>query len=218
MKIAGLIFLTIFLFLLLALLICLFLKIRLVLLFSKKAGSKFSSSVHIELFGGKIKKDISLCYKKKEPSEKADKPDGESDKLTFTQKVKDYYQKFLLLKNTWAKSKRGVRKRIIAEEISLNISFGTGDAAHTGIITGSLWGAIYNVIAFFANFIRVTEPQINITPDYENELFEFDGKCILKLCAANIISVFLILYINYFIEKRKQTKKEKAAINNVNTN
>ena len=74
------------------------------------------------------------------------------------------------------------------------------------------------MIGFIANFIRVTEPQIHISPDYENELLEFDGRCILKLSVANIISILLIVYINYCLENKKQTKKEKAAINNVNTN
>ena len=218
MKIAGIILLIILCLLVSALLFCLFSKIRLVLLFTKPKGKKPSASMHLEFLGGRIKKEIPFSVKKEKHSQ-ASTGDAPTDDLTFKQKIKKYYELFIRVKNTWSKSKRSVRKRILAEDITLSMEFGTDDAAHTGIMTGVLWGAVYNVIAFLANFIRVTEPEIKINPNYnEEDMLEFDGRCILKLSLANIISVFLILYINYYFEKRKQTKKEKAAVKNVNTN
>jgi len=217
MKIVSLIFLIILLLVFSALLILLFAKVRLVLTFSKTKNSGLTSDIYLEVSGGIIKKAIPLKGSKKKKKGKTETEIKDTE-LSITDKLKKYYDTFVHIKNTWSRSKRSVRKRIIAEEINLDISFGTGDAAHTGIATGALWGAVYNVIGFVANFIRVTEPQIHIHPDYEAELLEFDGRCILKLSVANIISILLIVYINYCLENKKQTKKEKAAINNVNTN
>lgn len=213
MNTVGLILLIILGLLLLTLLFCLFIKIRLVISISKRESGKLNAVVSIELFGGKIKKTIPLAHKKaKAAKAKTAKSEDADSKLSFSQKVKKCYGSFLRIRRTWYKSKRAVRKRILAEKIYLNLSFGTGDAASTGILVGSLWGAIYNVIAFVSNFIRVTEPQICINPSYDEELLDFEFECILKVSVANIISIISVLYINYYFEGRKQTKKEKAAI------
>ena len=219
MNIVGHILLIILGLLLLTLIFLLFVKIRLVISLSKKEGGKLNANLSVELFGGKIKKNIPLAHKKaKAEKTKTAKSEEADEKLSFLQKVKKYYRIFLRISRTWSKSKRAVRKRILAEKIYLNFSFGTGDAASTGILTGSLWAAIYNVIAFIANFIRVTEPQISINPSYDEELLGFDCECILKIRLANIITILTIIAVNYYFINKKLSKKEKAAINNVNTN
>ncbi len=219
MNTVGLILLIISVLILILILFFLSLKIRLVIKFSKHQSEKVKSSFSVELFGGKIKKIFSFPKKKKADKKGHKKEETKKDaELSFSQKIKKYYGIFLRVKKTWSKSKRAVRKRILAEKIYLNLNFGTGDASHTGILTGTLWGAVYNVIAFLANFIRVTEPQISINPSYDEELLDFEGECILKMSMANIISIILVLSTNYYLVNRKQTKKEKAAINNVNTN
>ena len=219
MNTVGIILLIILGLFLLTLLFCLFIKIRLVIALSKRESGKLKANLSLEIFGGKIKKTIPLAHKKAKAAKATTAKIEEADeKLSFFQKVKKYYGIFLRLSHTWSKSKRAVRKKILAEKIYLNLSFGTGDAASTGILVGSLWGAIYNVIAFVSNFIRVTEPDMSINPSYDEELLDFEFECILKVSVANIISIISTLYINYYFADRKQTKKEKAAINNVNTN
>lgn len=219
MNTVGLILLIISALILLLIMFCIFVKVRLVLSFSKKQNGKLKAFLFIELFGGKIKKTISLAHKKAKARKATTAKSEEADsKLSFSQKVKKYYRIFLRVSGTWSKSKRAVRKRILAEKIYLNLNFGTGDAAHTGMLVGTLWAAIYNVIAFIANFIRVTEPKICINPSYDEELLDFDGECILKISLANIITILTIIAVNYYFTNRKLSKKEKAAINNVNTN
>lgn len=220
MNTVGLVLLIITFLILLMIVFCLFIKIRLVASFSKRKNEKFNLSFSLELFGGRIKKNIPLVPKKKRKKSKSEKLKIEDENITlsFRQKVKKYYGIFLRISQTWARSKRKVRKRIMAEKICFNLSFGTGDAAHTGILTGSLWAATYNVIAFIANFIRVTEPQISINPSYDEEILDFDGECILKISLANIITILTIIAVNYYFTNKKLSKKEKAAINNVNTN
>ncbi len=202
--------------LVLLLILILFIRINLSVSFSKKLHSKMRFSINLELFGGRIKKKIDLPKKAKREAQKL-KKEIKSVKLTFKEKVKKYYRTFKLIKGTWEKSKLSVRKRILLKKTSLSVTFGTGDAAHTGIMTGILWSGIYDVIAFISKFIRVTQPQICVNPIYDEEQLEIRGECILTLSLANIISIITILSLNYFLVQRKLRKKEKAAITNGNS-
>ncbi len=198
------------------LILILFIRINLCVTFSKKLHSKTRFFINLEFFGGRIKKKIDLAKKAKKETEAIEK-DIESVKLSFKEKVKKYYHTFKLIKGTWDKSKLSVRKRILLKKTSLSVTFGTGDAAHTGILTGILWAGIYDVIAFISKFIRVTQPEICVNPIYDEESLEIKGECILTLSLANIISIITRLSLNYFLVKRKLRKKEKAAITNGNS-
>lgn len=219
MKAFGIIAAAIAIILTLAVAVCLFMKIRLVAGFSKKPGKKPDFSLCLHLFGGKIKKDIFPKEKGRTKKPKTP-PHIEKEKdcdLTFKEKVKKYYGIFLRVKNVWSKSKRTVRKRILVESLRLGINFGTGDAASTGIGVGSLWAAIYGVVAFLANFVRVTEPDITVAPDYENSVIDVGGECIIKFSLANLIAIAFVVLVNYYFVDKKLTKKEKGANKNVNT-
>lgn len=217
MKIIGLIILIILSVLALCLAVCLFVKIRLIVNFVKPRDGKSKAEVRLELFSGRVIKKLDNVVDKAAHAEHKKGEDQKYDKLSFSQKVKKYYPVFRRIRYTWLKSKAKVRKNIFAEKLELNVTFGLEDADQTGIATGSMWAAAYNVIAFAANFVRITEPQIHINPVYDEELCEADGECIVTFRIVNIISILISVGINYYFINRKLSKKEKAAINYVNT-
>ena len=216
MSTTGFMVLIVFLVLILLLIFLLLIPFNLKFSFSKVHSEKLKSKVTLETFGGKLKKTIEIPKKKKH--KKKDNKKEKKDKLSFTQKVKKYYNAFKLIKSTWKKSKKGIRKRILLKKAYISVTFGTGSASQTGIATGALWAGIYDVFAFFSNFIRITEPDVKVNPVYDEERLELEGECILRLTLANIISIITIISLNYLKEKRKLTKKEKAAIKNGNSN
>ena len=215
MKIIGLVVLAIFVLLLG---FCLFVKIRLIIDFDKPRGGKGIFSANIELFGGRFRKSLIPPSADRAPASEA-MPQGEATHdIAFKDKVKKYYQVFVRVRYTWLKSKAKVRKNIFAQKLLLDVRFGLDDAAATGIAAGAVWAAVYNVIAFLSSVIRISEPEVNITPVFDDELIEAKAQCILSFTVANIISILASLGLNYLNINRKLSKKEKAAINYVNTN
>lgn len=219
--------LIIFAIILLLIVFCLFVKIRIRLEVQKKDGEKLSRRISVEALGGVLKKNLSdFAGEEKKPGHKKEKSKTplrktkEESNLTFRQKISRYYQTFLKIKYTYSLSKHKIRKNIMIERLKLSISFGLDDAAKTGMATGAIWAGIYNAVAFAANLVRLTEPQIAVAPDFENEKTELEGECIIVFRLVNIISIILSIGINYLIITHKMKKlknKEKAAINYGNT-
>ncbi|MBQ4526634.1 MAG: DUF2953 domain-containing protein [Clostridia bacterium] len=225
MSVLGLILLIILSVIAIFLVICLFVKIRLIVSFQKPRDGNFSFDVTVTLSGGRVVfyKTFGLSeknHKSKTGTGESDeqKTDNEkNDNVSLTQKIKKYYNTFLKIKYTYLKSERKIRKSVFAEKICISAGFGLEDAFKTGLATGAVWAGIYNVIAFMTKFMTVTEPEINVNPDFENQFIEASGECIFRLSFANIISMACSLGINYYIINKKMTKKEKAAINYGNT-
>ncbi len=215
MKIIGLIVLSLFVLLLG---FCLFVRVRLIFAFDKPRGGKGNFSANIELFGGRFRKSL-ISPSSSEVTREDDKKQSEaSEDVAFTDKLQKFYQAFVRVRHIWLNSKSKVRKNVFAEKISLDVKFGLDDAAATGLAVGTVWAGVYNVIAFLASVIRISEPEVNITPIFDDELVEAKAECILSFTSTNIISVLIALGFNYFIINRKLSKKEKAAINYGNTN
>lgn len=216
MKILGLIILIILSVLALFLAVCLFIKLSLVLRLSKPRDGKCSFDAQISSFGGHIVKKFNTDKSSEGHKSKDDKNKSEDKNeadFNLTDKVKKYYNTFLKIRYTWLRSKKKVRKNIFCSKLFLNIKFGLEDAAKTGMATGAIWTALYNVIAFLSNFMRLTEPEIHVNPIFDEEYIEADSECIIDFRLVNIISILITVGINYYLVNKKLTKKEKAAIN-----
>jgi len=197
---------------------CLFVRVRLNLVFVKSRGTKGILSANIELFGGRVSKSLLSQSDNMAPSNEVKNQSDVCDDTAFKEKLRKYYQAFVRVRYTWLKSKAKVRKNVFAQKLFLDVRFGLDDAAATGIAAGAVWAAAYNVIAFLSSVIRISEPEVNITPLFDDESIEAKAQCILSFTVANIISILISIGYNYFIINRKLLKKEKAAINYVNTN
>ncbi len=78
---------------------------------------------------------------------------------------------------------------IVFETLFLSIDFGTGDAAHTGMLTGALNGVVYTALSAIHHNTTVKKWDIKITPDFEREKFDIQYLCIVKLRVIHIISI-----------------------------
>ncbi len=191
---AGIVFLA-------CLVLLLFAKIKVSLSFSKKAGRKLRTSLDISFLGFKIKTD----KKKKEKKQSPKKDDDKEDDIKFFDKVKKYYTLFLDFKDTYKKNSRKIRRTVHFEKICLNVQFGLGDAARTGIATGGVWAGIYNVIALVARLFRISEPKVGVVPLYNEQKCEIEGECIISTRVANLIYTLASVGISYyFISKRRK--------------
>ena len=185
---------------------CLFVRVRLNLVFVKPRGAKGILSANIELFGGRVSKSLLSPSDNMASSNEVKNQSDVCDDTAFKEKLRKYYQAFVRVRYTWLKSKAKVRKNVFAQKLFLDVRFGLDDAAATGIAAGAVWAAAYNVIAFLSSVIRISEPEVNITPLFDDELIEAKAQCILSFTVANIISILISIGYNYFIINRKLLK------------
>ena len=154
--------------------------------FQKENGKKSKSSAFIYFFGGILRKNLLIS--------KPPKSTGQSeDTLSFFEEVKLYYSYFLEFIAEYKKSAVRLRRTVHAKKILLDVNFGMGDAAKTGISTGYVWSGIYTVISFIASLVRITKPQINVEPDFNQLKCDVNAEIIVK---TSLIS-FIFLAINF---------------------
>lgn len=189
-------------------------KITVKLNFLKQRGKKPTVSFEVLIFGKPFKKQM-VKMKKSRVKKQEESKEESCDDISFLKKTKLWYNNFLIFKDVYKKNSTKIRKTINATKIHFNIEFGTGDAAKTGILTGAVWAGIYNVISFISRLIRITEPKVNVSPEFNQRLCSFDGECIIKARVVNLIRVILSVGISYYFVSKKY--KKKAANNYVNT-
>ncbi len=119
--------------------------------------------------------------------------------LPFNFKIR-VYKKSITVKNVIsalfsrkrANKKSGVRifnilkEHFRIKEIKINSVIGTGDAASTALVTGTLFG----IIAPLAANLGKNNFEVNIDPLFEKERFEFTGFCIFQ---GNMVNTFIVI-------------------------
>jgi predicted secreted protein len=91
----------------------------------------------------------------------------------------------------------------------LDLKFGFSDPMVTGIMTGVLNGAAYNIMAILDRNMSVKHWDIAIAPDFDREQFSLRFYCILRTRMVHAI-VIGIRFIKIWIHIRKKLKEEKG--------
>ena len=213
MKIFAVSLLGFLLLLLLFIIIILFVKTDVIVKVEKQKGKKLKLTLSLVLFGGLIKKNISLTKTKNKKAlarmhDKVPESGAEED-TKFFKKLKKYYKSFLAFKKAYSKNSHRLYKSIYAKNIAINVDFGMGDAASTGILTGALWAGIYNVISFVAGIIRICKPEVQVNPDFNSEHLSLSAECIISTRLANLMFAVVSIGISYLRLIRKSNKKIK---------
>ncbi len=204
-------------FIIICLLIILFGKTKLVIKCSKKSGNEVDTDIVLCLLWGLVKIRLKKkAVKEKKLFEEAAK-DIKKDERKFIDKAKYYYGLFCDFAKAYLRHRRRLRGSILLEKISLDINFGLGDAAKTGIQLGTLWAALYNISALVSRIVRIAEPKFKINPHYNESIVEFDSELVVSARAARLIFAILSIGFSFwrFNKKRKKRniiKKEKAAM------
>lgn len=72
-------------------------------------------------------------------------------------------------------------------DIYIRSRFGTGDAAHTGMICGAIWTLIGNIYAFLCRFLNIEFPEVDLLPAFNEKVFEIEGEGIIRIRLVHII-------------------------------
>ena len=184
----------------------LFSKIKLSINAEKSKGQKLKIYYKIKFFGGLFSIKKSSKREAEKLKEKTSDIIKEED-IGFFEKVKKAYKTFCAFKYAYKNNSSKLKKAVYAKDINLHIDFGFGDAMATGILTGALWTGIYNVISFISSVITIAEPNINVTPNYNQDKCSVRLECIITSRLVNLIAVVVSVGISYLKFKRKEKLK-----------
>lgn len=135
-----------------------------------KLGNKYSVEFGERLESGEQEKDIVNKTKKL-------RFDKLIKKFNKTKKMRDVFNAFI----------NYLIKKIQIKKIIWKSNVGLDDAALTGIASGVLWMMKGLVVSLVSNKTNLEEINIDITPYFDESVFETDFHCIIKLKLAHII-------------------------------
>lgn len=130
--------------------------------------------------------------------------------------IKNSYRLYKNIADAFAISLRG---RIELSEIQISIVYGTGNAAHTGMLCGAFWSMVGGLYAFLCRFFSVEFPKLNIQPDFNRKRLETEFGGIIAVRPAHIIIAAYKAYKVYKSETgrgifdiiKKQRNKNQGA-------
>lgn len=88
---------------------------------------------------------------------------------------------------------KSFRHKIIITNMKIIINFGTGDAAETAVICGSIYALVYGLIGAAQNTFYITKPQVHINPDYSGKTANGEFYAEIKSRIFNIIRLIIRL-------------------------
>jgi len=153
-----------------------------------------------------VNNKLSLKYKAKVESGKTNKLLKKLSKV-FTaddfNNIKRYFHHdpvfFEKMKSYWS-------KKLIINDFSLILKYGTRDAAFTALIYGALWAIVGSVLAILKNNLKFSTKDIVITPYFDRETVNIEFSCIIKFKFGDIINTGIMLFGRRL--QRKTTEHE----------
>lgn len=78
-------------------------------------------------------------------------------------------------------------KKVKIKKIIWKTKLGLDDAAITAILTGTLWSIKNNILFFVTNCYKTKEVKVDITPYFNEKVFEIHFNCIIRIKMVYII-------------------------------
>ena len=125
--------------------------------------------------------------KKRKKSEKQKKDDGKEKKEDGKAKKKTSFEDIKDIIKAVADALAVLKKRLVIDKLKLHFHIGTGDAAKTGVATGSAWGALGGIVSLLKSRFNLKGYSVNVVPAFTKELFETDIDVKLKIKVIYIL-------------------------------
>ena len=135
--------------------------------------------------------------KKRKKNTKAPSPQTEEEQdATLIDKINNACRLVRRIKNVYNDSRHFVSKRFYVDDIYANISFGTWDAALTGIATGAVWAMLYDVLGLLTTVATVNSHKFDVDSVYDRCFFDIRAGAVLKFRIAGIAGIALCVLYN----------------------
>ena len=149
----------------------------------------FGINIDPSVFAGKSKDD------KKTKRQKAQPEHEPQDEALFA-KINNSIKLVRRIRNVYNDSRHFVSKRFYADNIYVNISFGTWDAALTGIATGALWTLLYEVLGLLTTISTVNHHKFTVDTVYDRSFFDIKAGAVLKFRIIGVAGIAICLFYN----------------------
>ena len=106
----------------------------------------------------------------KEPEKPAKTDEKKKKKRLSLKKIK---QLFEVIFDTL----KFLKRHLTFFDFKVKLNFGTGDAAQTGILTGTAWALFYNIVGLIDRTFKLKKHEVDVKPDFEDEKFELNFRC-----------------------------------------
>ncbi len=176
--------------------------------YDQSASGDAKFTVRLFLYSQKLGFDIPIKHKTETPKSEKEKKTAE-DKTPFG-KVFEMFDNIRRLRTTHLLSREYIKKHIFLEMVLFDFEFGLSDAAKTGMATGAVWAAVYNLFAFVTRNFSVGRHEFHIQPNYEKEVVNAKLEGIIKFRIVHIIGILLVVLKNYLKTGRQSTKAQSA--------
>ncbi len=148
----------------------------------------FGINIDPSVFAGKSK------HNKKSKPEASPEQDTQDEALF--DKINNAIKLVRRIKNVYNDSRHFVSKRFYVDNIYANISFGTWDAALTGIATGALWTLLYDLLGLLTTVATVNHHKFTVDTIYDRSFFDIKAGAVLKFRIIGIAGIALCVLHN----------------------
>lgn len=122
--------------------------------------------------------------------------------------VAETKEKFSFIWSLFRRFFAAMRYKIKIPVWRITLDFGTDNAAATGMLYGSVWGAVGTIYPLLARYAYVVYPMIDITPDFYGKRFDIKMKSIIKVRPVHIINAAVPPLLTYLKEYLKTSSKQ----------
>jgi len=127
--------------------------------------------------------------KDSKPKENKDKKDKDSENKTdYLVLLKENIE---FIKEILIQIVEKIKKYVIIKNVEVKYRFGLGDAAVTGIFSGAVYAVINGFAAYIRNYCKVEDQKLEVIPDFDNKVQEFEAKIEIVIRAVFFVPVFL---------------------------
>lgn len=103
----------------------------------------------------------------------------------------DYRRIWKEAEETFSGFLAGIRYKIEITRTEIDLEFGTGNPAHTGMAYAAVWNGIGIFYPWICRYFRMEYPYLSVTPDFNDKRFYLEIKSIIKVRPAHIIHAAL---------------------------
>lgn len=168
--------------------------------------------VNISVLGGIFSHTVYYSDGKKEGKEKKENKDGNIDsnaKESLLDGIMDKFRSIRRLYEIIKKINIYLMKKLEVVDFSIDMDFGAGDAAATGILGGVAWMVIGALEAFFCSNFNTKKHSMKVKPNFNQMALNVKVNCIFRIKIVYII----LVAIKYFIYQRKMKKIKGGGVN-----
>ncbi len=147
--------------------------------------------------------------KEEKNSPQAEEKSGEKKSIGYwIAKLKEYYALFCDATSVAAKVLGALRYKIQVRAVVIEATYGTGDAAKTGMAYGGAWAAVSQLYMLLSQYLIFDYPRLELTPVFDQKCFLLAAEGIICFRPVHIIKAAVIGFAAYC--KRLPKRKKKA--------